>query len=134
MRITNVFFEQNITKESPLIKLCQCAGLPTKVSYWLSRLLAHLEPLNKTYANEKRKLIEKWCDKDENGKPKEENGQYMLSEHMNEFNAEYVELLEIELEIDMKVIEIPLDKIPSGVLNSYDFAQLKGILEFKEEV
>ena len=134
MKITNVFFEQNITKESPLIKLCQCSGLPTKVSYWLSRLLNHLEPLNKTYANEKRKLIEKWCDKDEDGKPKEENGQYKLSEHMNEFNQEYMELLEIELEIDMKTIEIPLDKIPSGVLNSYDFAQLRGICEFLEEV
>ena len=133
MKITNVFFEQNITKESPLIKLCQCSGLPTKVSYWLSRLLNNLEPLNKTYLNEKRKLIEKWCDKDEDGKPKEENGQYKLSEHMNEFNQEYMELLEIELEIDMREIEIPLDKIPSGVLNSYDFEQLKGLISFKEE-
>ena len=130
MKITNVFFEQNVSKESPLIKLCQCKDLPTKISYWLSRLLAHLEPLNKTYAIEKKRLIEKWCDK-EDGKPKEENGQYRLSEHLEEFNAEYVELLDIELEIDI-TIEIPLDKIPSGVLNSYDFAQLSGLIEFKE--
>lgn len=132
MKITNVFFEQNLTKESPLIKLCQCSELPAKTSYWLSRLLNNLEPLNKTYIGEKRKLIEKWCDK-EDGKPAEVNGQYKFSEHIDEFNKEFSELLEIELEIDMKAIEIPLDKIPPGVLNSFDFGQLKGLIEFKEE-
>lgn len=131
MKITNAFFEQNVNQDSPLIKLCQCNQLPAKTSYWLSRLLAALEPLNKTYASERRKLIEKWCDK-EDGKPKEENGQYKLSEHMEEFSKEYQELLEIELDIDLDTIEIALDSIPMGVLNSYDYARLDGIVTFKE--
>lgn len=130
MKITNVFFEQN-NQDSPLIKLCQCTGLPTKISYWLSRLLSYLEPLNKTYAAEREKLIKKWCDK-EDGKPKEENGQYRITDHMEEFNKEYQELLEIELEIDMKVIEIPLDSIPVGVLNSFDYARLANLIKFIE--
>ncbi len=130
MKITNAFFEQN-NQDSPLIKLCQCAGLPTKISYWLSRLLSHLEPLNKVYASERKKLIEKWCDK-EDGKPKEENGQYLIKEHMEEFNNEYQELLAIELDIEMKEIEIPLDSIPAGVLNSYDYSRLTGLISFKE--
>lgn len=132
MKITNAFFEQN-NQDSPLIKLCQCTGLPTKVSYWLSRLLQHLEPLNKTYASERKKLIEKWCDKDESGKPKEENGQYFIKEHMQEFNDEYAELLAIELGIDMKIIEIPLGQLPVGVLNSFDYSKLQGIVDFKED-
>ena len=131
MKITNAFFEQNVTQESPLIKLCQCNQLPAKTSYWLSRLLAALEPLNKTYAGERKKLIEKWCDK-EDGKLKEENGQYRVTEHMEEFNKEYQELLEIELDIDMAIIEIPLDSIPIGVLNSYDYARLSDLIKFIE--
>jgi len=132
MKITNAFFEQNVTAESPLIKLCNCNQLPAKVSYWLSRLLVHLESFNKVYAGERKKLIEKWCDKDEKGKAKEENGQYKLSEHMEEFNKEYQELLEIELDIDMAIIEIPLDSIPIGVLNSYDYARLSDLIKFIE--
>lgn len=129
MKITNAFFEQ---QDSPLVKLCQCTGLPTKVSYWLSRLLQLLEPLNKVYTSERRKLIEKWCEKNEDGSPKEEKGQFKVTEHMQEFNNEYSELLNIEIDIDMKSIEIELDKIPAGVLNSFDFARLQGIIEFKE--
>ncbi len=132
MKITNAFFEQNVTQESPLIKLCQCTGLPTKISYWLSRLLQSLEPLNKTYASERKKLIEKWCDK-ENGKPKEENGQYRVTEHMDEFNKDYLELLNIDLDIEMKEIEILLDSIPVGVLNSFDYSRLQGLIKFVEE-
>ena len=132
MKITNAFFEQNVTVESPLIKLCNCNQLPAKTSYWLSRLLSHLEPLNKTYANERKKLIEKWCEKKLDGTPDAENGQYQFVAHMKEFNAEYQELLSIELDLDMEIIKIPLDKIPDGVLNSFDYGRLAGIVEFTE--
>lgn len=132
MKITNAFFEQNTTQESPLIKLCRCTELPPKISYWLSRLLQSFDPLLKVYTTEHQKLILKWCDKDESGKVKEENGQYKLSTYREEFNKEYVELLNIELELDIKEIEIPLDSIPKGVLNSFDYAKLNGIIVFKE--
>lgn len=146
MKITNAFFEKNNTQESPLIKLCKCNGLPAKVSYWLSRLLQKLEPLNTVYNGERKKLIEKWCDK-EDGKPKEESGQYKITEHVKEFNDEYAELLSIELAIDILVIEIPIEKMPDchdceqekcpqykrGLLNSFDYSQLVGIIDFKEE-
>lgn len=131
MKITNAFFEQNNTQESALIKLCRCNGLPAKTSYWLSRLLQKLEPLNTVYNGERKKLIEKWCDK-KDGKPNEENGQYKITEHVKEFNAEYAELLAIELEIDMNAIEIPIEKIPDGVLNSFDYEKLNNLIKFLE--
>jgi len=132
MKITNAFFDQNNTLDSPLVKLCRCDKLPTKTSYWLSRLLQKLESLNNIYNSERKKLIEKWCDKKEDGMPDAENGQYKLTKHVLEFNAEYQELLSIELDIDMELIEIPLEKIPDGVLNSFDYGRLKDIILFKE--
>ena len=132
MKITNTFFEANNTQDSPLIKLCKCTGLPTKISYWLSRLLQKLEPLNVVYNTERQKLIEKWCEKKLDGTPDAENGQYQFIAHTKEFNAEYQELLSIELDLDMEIIKIPLDKIPDGVLNSFDYGRLAGIVEFTE--
>jgi hypothetical protein len=131
MKITNEFFEQNNTPDAPLVKLCKCNGLPAKTSYWLSRLLQKLEPLNEVYNAERKKLIEKWCDK-KDGKPDAENGQYKLTEHVAEFNAEFQELLAIELELGMNEIIIPLDKIPDGVLNPFDYGKLIGIIDFRE--
>ena len=133
MKITNTFFEVNNTQDAPLIKLCKCTGLPAKASYWLSRLLQKLEPLNVIYNTERQKLIEKWCDKKPDGTPDTENEQYRFTTHMKEFNAEYQELLSIEIDPGMEIIKISLDKIPAGVLNSFDYNRLAGIVEFTEE-
>lgn len=133
MKITNTFFEVNNTQDAPLIKLCKCTGLPAKASYWLSRLLQKLEPLNVIYNTERQKLIEKWCDKKPDGTPDTENEQYRFTTHMKEFNAEYQELLSIEIDPGMEIIKISLDKIPAGVLNSFDYNRLAEIVEFMED-
>ena len=137
MKITNAFFEQNTIEQSqgnlpPLVRLCQCTQLPAKTSYWLSRLLSALEPLNKVYADERKKLIEKWCDKNEDGTIKQANGQCSFGDHLLDFDKEFQELLSIDLSIDMNPIEIALDTLPTGILNSYDFPRLEGMISFKE--
>jgi len=134
MKITNAFFEQNNTKDSALIRLFECKELPAKVSYWLSRLLQAMIPLNKIYDEEKRKIVDKWGEKNEDNTLKLDNEQFTIpSGKIIEFNTEFNELLSIELDIDIKEIEIPLSKIPNGLLNSFDYGKLTGIIEFKEE-
>ena len=137
MKITNAFFESNTIEQSqgnqpPLMRLCQCNQLPAKTSYWLSRLLSALESLNKVYAGERKKLIEKWCDKNEDGTPRQENDQYSLKSNIIDFDREFQELLSIELNLDMDKIAITLDSIPPGILNSYDYARLDSLIDFKE--
>lgn len=136
MKITNAFLESANLPQSQsvaLSKLFQCTSLPPKISYWLSRLLSQLESLNKTYAAERKKLIEKWCDKDDAGNPILVDNQYKLPVNPKEFSNDFAELLSIELTIDINPIEIQLDKIPDGVLNSYDYVLLSDIIVFKEE-
>ena len=133
IQITNAFFEVNSGMESPLGKLCKYDNLPTKTSYWLSRLLQKLEPLHKVYLGEKQKLIDKWCDRKEDGTPDVEGQLFKVSLHMQEFNGDLQELLSIELSLDMDKIKVPLDKIPDGLLNSYDFNLLENVIVFTEE-
>ena len=71
-------------------------------------------------------------DKKEDGSPDVQNGQYKISKNIQELNNEFQELLSIELDLDINPIEIPLDKIPIGVLNSYDYNKLTGIIEFTQ--
>jgi len=89
MKITNTFFEQNNTKDSPLIRLFECKDLPAKISYWLSRLFQAMIPLNKVYDEKKRKLIEKWGEKNEDNTLKLDNEQFTIpSGSIMEFKEE----------------------------------------------
>jgi len=132
IKVANSFFERGATQESALIKLCKSNQLPTKVSYWLSRILKELTPLNKLYLEEKQKLIEKWCDRDEEGKIILQNDMIFFKEHMKEFNLDITELVSIESELPFNKIEIPLDKIPEGLINSYDYGELDDFVVFQE--
>ena len=130
--ITNSFFEENTNNDSPIVKLCSSNKLNPKISYWLSRVLKELASLSKTYLEEKQKLIEKWCDKKEDGSMITEGDIIKFTKHAREFNLDFIELAKVELELPFDKIEISLDKLPEGILNSYDYGKLENIIDFKE--
>ncbi len=131
IKFTNTFFGK-ASEETALVKLCKCDQLPVKVSYWLSRLLKVLIPLNQTFLEERKKLIEKWCDRTEDGKVVVVKDIIQFTEHGREYNADIVDLFNIGIELDINKIIIPIDKIPVGLLNSYDFEELEAFIEFTE--
>ena len=130
IKVANSFFERS--QEFALVKLCRSNQLPPKVSYWLSRILKEIIPLNKLYLEEKQKLIEKWADKDEEGKIIVQNERIFFKEHIGDFNSDITELTSIENELSINKIEISLDKIPEGLINSYDYEELCNFIDFKE--
>ena len=131
IKITNGFFERS-NENSPLVRLCRSTQLPVKTSYWLSRLTKEIAPLNQAYLEEKKKLIEKWCDKNEDGTPVSEKGMIKFTEHGKDFNLELISLINIEIELGIDKIEIPLECIPVGLLSSFDFEELDNFIVFKE--
>ena len=131
IKITNTFFEKS-GGEHALVRLCRSNQLPVKTSYWLSRLTKEITPLNRDYLEEKKKLIEKWCDKNEDGTPVSEGGMIKFTEHGKDFNLELISLINIEIELGIDKIEVPLECIPVGLLNSFDYEELDNFTVFKE--
>lgn len=85
------------------------AELPVKVSYRLAKNIKEMDKELKLFDEEKQKLINKHCEKDEEGKNKiNENGTLNILDIEN-WNKDYKELLEIENEI--KILKISIDDL-----------------------
>lgn len=77
--------------------------LPIRVSYAIAKNVAKIESELKVYNNEREKLIDKYCVKDDEGKNLiDENNQLKIAdEHLEDWNKDINELLDIEVDIDM---------------------------------
>lgn len=78
-------------------------SLPIKASYAISKNLLKLEKEAEIYNLEREKLLDKYSEKDENGNRKVgKNGNVIIKkEHIEDWNREITELLDIEVEIDI---------------------------------
>lgn len=84
------------------------AQLPIKVAYAISKNVNKIESELKVYNTEKAKLVNKYGEKDKEGKLKVgENGNVSLKEeHIEDYNRDIKELLSIENEIDIHMIQL----------------------------
>ena len=84
------------------------AKLPVKVAYAITKNINKINTELKAYNEEKAKLIDKYAEKDEEGKLKvDENGIIPLKEeHIEDYNRDIKELLSIENEIDIHMINL----------------------------
>lgn len=104
------------------------AQLPVKVAYAISKNVKKIESELKIYNAEKVKLMNKYCEKDEEGKLKaDEYGNVKIKEeHREDWNRDIKELLSIENEIDIHMINLDdlLNSnysISPGELSTIDF-------------
>jgi hypothetical protein len=82
------------------------AELPVKVSYKLAKNIKSIEKELNIYEEEKQKLINKYGEKDEEGKLKtKEDGSINITDTEN-WNKDIKELLDIEAEINIEKINI----------------------------
>ena len=84
------------------------AKLPVKVAYAITKNINKINTELKAYNEEKTKLINKYGEKDEEGKLKvDENGIIHLKEEfIEDYNRDIKELLSIENEIDIHMIQL----------------------------
>lgn len=84
------------------------AKLPVKVAYAITKNINKINSELKAYNEEKAKLIDKYSEKDEEGKLKtDEIGNVTLKEeHIEDWNRDIKELLSIENEIDIHMIQL----------------------------
>ncbi|MCK9370955.1 hypothetical protein M0R04_13675 [Candidatus Dojkabacteria bacterium] len=76
--------------------------LPIKVSYWVSRILSKVNSELKSFQEQRNKLIEEYGEQDEKTK------QFTVKdpEKLKVFSKEINELLDVEVELDVKKISI----------------------------
>lgn len=84
------------------------AKLPVKVAYAITKNINKINSELKAYNKEKAKLIDKYGEKDKEGKLKvDKKGNIPLKEeHIEEWNRDIAELLSIENEIDIHMINL----------------------------
>lgn len=90
---------------------------PVKVSYAISKNIAHIESELKIYNKERQKLVDKYAEKDESGQIKaNESGQIIFKEGCKEqWDKDIKELLAIENEFEMHTFKFDL-------LNGYNMS------------
>lgn len=90
------------------------AELPVRVSYKLAKNIKNIDKELNIYEEEKQKLINKYGEKDDEGKNKiNEDGTIKILDTEN-WNKDIKELLEIEAEINIEKINI--DELAKGDL------------------
>lgn len=109
MKLSN----ERIVNDANVLGAISQKNLPIKVSYAIAKNIAKIEAEIKVYNKERQKLIEKYSVKDEEGKPLiEDNSIKIAPEHIEDWNRDIKELLEIENEVDVHKFHI------SGLENS----------------
>ena len=88
--------------------------LPVKVSYAIAKNIKKIESELKIYNEERQKLIDKYCIKDDEGKNviDENNNLKIADEHLEAWNKEINELMDIEVDIDIH--KFNLDSLMCG--------------------
>ena len=104
MKLSN----ENILNTIPTLSILNNAQLPIKAAYAISKNINKIEFELKAYNTEKAKLVDKYAEKDEEGKLKtNEYGNVPIkSECIDDWNKDMSELLSIENEIDIQMIQL----------------------------
>ncbi len=91
--------------------------LPVKASYAITKNYMKLQSELKPYFEQRKKLIDKYADKDENGSPKvDRDGQYQFSgEGRGKWDKDMEDLLSI-------ISEVPVHKFKLAELNGRDMS------------
>ena len=100
------------------------------LAFKIARLARELNKEMETFNEQRRKILNEYCVKDENGelKPDENGNVQIIPDKINEFNNEFSNLLATEVEINA-------DKLPMDNIDSFDITpqQMLNIEMFFEE-
>ena len=117
MKITNrqvIEFINNVSANKLASK-----RLPVKVAYAISRNLDKMNNIITSYETARKTLLDQYAEKDEEGKAKVKDGNYVIQEDQKQaFSDEIKELLEVENEIDLHTIN--MDEVEKCDTDKYD--------------
>jgi hypothetical protein len=110
------------------IKKLSSKELPIQTSIKLAKLLKQLNLENEIFANEYRKLFDKYAEKDEKGNIKFENNNAIAlkKETIEEFKIKYNELMDYSFNVDFSPISI--SELKDIQISADDLIALEGFV------
>ena len=126
--IKNFFFETFLLESQRLER----KDLPISLAFWISKNFEKIRQESQTYFEMKRKIAEKYSEKDENGKAKiDSKGNYEIQD-MSKFIEELKELQEQEIEIELNVIKVKLQDLDGIKMTPAEMSCLMPFIEIEE--
>jgi hypothetical protein len=126
-QLTSVF-------NSPALQiLVDSKELTPKITFDLMLIVKEIQEIMTIFEKVRMGLIEKYGDRDKENNLRQENSQYMFSEHRGEFDGDIAELMEKEVYIPQKKLSFNVDDLPMGVLSAKDMLILDPVVNFMEE-
>lgn len=123
MKITN----KQIVESRGAIQKVLNQDLSVRSQFKLNKNVSELNKVISIYEDSRQKIIEKYCDKNEEGKPLIENGCYVFKEKNEEFNKDFNDLNDIENEVEIETMT--LDELEDIKLNNAEFNAIKFLIE-----
>lgn len=107
--------------------------LPARISYPLAVLMDALRSKIEIFNDERMKLVERLCDRDDDGNLVQDGETFFFNEHREEFQSEFDDLLNCEVEVAADKVVIDGDALDSIdiLLSPADMAVLLPIIDFK---
>ena len=98
----------DILNSIPIFRNISNQPLPIKIAYQVARLIRELDKESTTFDESRRKIIEKYAERDESGEYKlTEDGNIIIKpEDIEMCNREMTELLETSIEINVEPLNI----------------------------
>lgn len=123
------FNTQDITPA--LAKLANCKAFPIKTAYNVSKIVKALKKEVMEASEVFMKLLDKYGEKDEKGLPKMDgNGPTIKPESKEEYEKEFKQFLEIEVEVNRN--PIPIELLEPAELTPVEIAALEPMILIEE--
>lgn len=125
---------EGLTASEGLSNLKQNKNLPIVFSFRLADLMGKLQSTIKAYMEQKQKLVEKYGDKDKDGKLIQASpGMFMFTTKAQWFQKEFTELLNLTFTLDCEKLQLSMEDIPKGIISADDIIALMPIINFLKE-
>lgn len=107
-------------------------NLPIKLGFAINRNMKAMETIAESYSAEQKKILDRYCEKDEFGQFRTEGDEFVLSDR-KAYAKEIGELLAIESEVQVNTVSIEeIEKCDSGKYDALTPNEL-ALLEFMIE-
>jgi len=126
--VTNLYLEQF---SNGMIGIKRDKDFPPKQSMWINRITKKVRDLAETYQEEKKKLLQKYVEMDNDGEFIKNDDESLRFIDKKAFDKELEDLLDGEQEISLKPYKFDLDKCPDLAPMEADF--LEPLILHKED-
>lgn len=119
---------ERLVRDAQILGQVSQKQLPIKASYAISKNIAHIESELKIYNKEKQKIVEKYCEKEEDGQLKINKGQFVIKPDCREaWDKDIEELNSIENEIDIHTFKF--EDLGNAYFSPSEFGSIDYMIE-----